>query len=151
MLIPTDVLVRALLANEIDATPLPGFLSDLEAILYTNSPTLTRDTAIGDLTQPTYTGYAAVAIVPSAIYYDEETGGYAINTQALEFRPTANPASPVTIVGWGLQNPTGPVLYAAEDFDAPQILTDTDSLIDIIGQIILGAVEGSWGQVTIVE
>lgn len=79
---PTDYLLDAIwtwLSATFLATPKGG--------LYTNNPTLTRGTLLSDLTQPTFAGYAEVALVPEALVIDAQ-GNYILKFETVTFQPS---------------------------------------------------------------
>jgi hypothetical protein len=115
--------------------------------LYTNSVVLTKDTALGDLTAPTYTGYAVSAITANGTAYtDDETDAASIlSNGTITFKPTNNTNLPQTINGVYLKG-NGGQLVAAANFDTPVTLTTSS---DAIVVAVKGTVDPT-GKVVIV-
>lgn len=82
--------------------------------LFTDNIVPSRQTKYADLTKPTFTGYAdidPITVLPDATF--DSTGAEVSVTDAIHFRATADPLTPVTVYGWGMQlgTPT-PTLFA---------------------------------------
>lgn len=110
-----------------------GVLNGMKMVLFTNQPSLNKDTVIGDLTPPTYTGYAAQTVTWSAARSDGN-GKLATFTGLVNWQPTADTVPGDTIYGYGLTDSAGTTLLAAEMLPAPQGLGLTTDYFGLIAE-----------------
>lgn len=108
-----------------------GILNGAKLVLFTNSLTLTKSTPLGALTQPTYTGYAAVVITWGAAVRDA-TGDIVTLSQSIPIQMGSSTDPSTTIVGYGVEDAAGANLLFAEVLDAPIPLVDNLSYFEII-------------------
>lgn len=105
-------------------------------ILATNNFQPTKGRALADLTQPTYTGYAAQAITWTGPNRDGANQSAAFGGLAL-FKMTNN-TNPTTCYGYGITDSGGTHLLGSELFaSGPLSLTDTFSQIGIVPELPL--------------
>lgn len=100
--------------------------------LFTGTPTLSEDTVLSDLTEPAFTGYARVAMTPGTIRRDA-AGNVILPLGKASFQPTADPVGTITVTGVFVVIDTD--LIVAEFLDAPWLVVNTGSAIDIIEEI----------------
>lgn len=110
-------------------TAVTGSLVGAEIHLFTNDYLPTGITVIADMTEATYSGYAAEAITWLAVSSADDGTIEVIGT-AGEFRPTDD-VVPNQCYGFWIENGAG-VLLAAGRFDAPPI-----PMIDALDALIL--------------
>lgn len=99
-----------------------GILNGAKVILATNAFTPTKLRVVGDLTQPSYGGYAPVAITWGAAARDQ-AGDIVTLSQLIPIQQTGGPVV-VTIYGYGLTDSGGTNLLLSELFAAPITLVD---------------------------
>lgn len=106
--------------------------TDWKLGLFTNTPTLTLDTVLADLTEPVYTGYARGQLTPGTVRQDG-AGNVVLPLGKASFQPTVDPVSTITVNGVFLM--CGTDLIGAEFLDAPWIITSTGSALDVIEEV----------------
>jgi hypothetical protein len=146
--VPNNVLLELLLSNEVlhaAAGPFSGALDLCKVCLFTNAASLGPTTAFGDLTPPTFTGYAQQTITWAAQHRRLPSGIY-INGGYHGFQKAAADPAP-TLYGWGLVDSTGLILYGAELFPQPVTLVTELDLLAFVPEFGLGA---DFGQVAMV-
>lgn len=112
-----------------------GVLYRSRMILFTNVIAPGKTTTLAQLTQPLYSGYASQQITWGAPTRDISLG---VGSQgsALTFQ-MANGATPTLVYGYGIVDPSGTILYGAENFaNGPVSLTDALSFVDIVAEWI---------------
>lgn len=131
-----------LVADAIEAAITGGTVK--VAGLFTNDPsTLNKDTVLADLTEPTFTGYARVAVAVGT--RRTNVNGDQISPLGKQtFQPTATPASPQTVNGWFLE--VDGDLYGWDAFTSPFTFTTTGDALDVISEIITRC-DTIWGGV----
>lgn len=104
--------------------------SGAKIILATNlfQPTKTR--LLADLTQPTYTGYAAIPITWSAATYDPN-GIVSVFSQLATFKATGGTPS-ATCYGYGIVNAAATQLLGSDTFAAPLGIQDLNATINVV-------------------
>lgn len=120
MLTTTEAYDDAALAALIAAATVLG--ADLKAGLYTNIIAPTKVLTIGDLTEPTYAGYARQAVVLGAPFRDPVNGICAV-AAGLTWQE-GGAITPVTVQGIFYTYGAGPALLAIEAFQSPISLVD---------------------------
>jgi len=110
-----------------------GILATPDMGLFINTPTLTVDSLLADLTEPTYTGYARAALVLEAVRKDL-LGSYIQPFASALFQPTNNTNLPEQINGYFVMATIAAVdtLLYAEYFDSPEVLSTSASGISVI-------------------
>lgn len=119
-------------------------------MLFTDDLTPDKNTALADLTAPTFTGYARQAFTAGAVYRDE-SGNWAITLGDAQFTATATPGSPQIVYGWAIVDDltTPTEIFAAGRLDNPRIFaTNGDGLV-LSGR--LGAQQDSGTTLTVTE
>lgn len=98
--------------------------------LFANNATISATTVLADLTEATFTGYAAVTTATwPAPALDGSNRGSSLNTQG-QFTPTAGGGSG-NIYGWYLTNSGGTVLYAVEKFASSPITVAQSVVLEV--------------------
>jgi len=100
-----------------------GILNGSKLILFTNSITLTKTTPLSALTQPTYTGYAAVVLTWGAAVRDS-VGDIVTLSQEVPVQMGAPADPPTTITGYGIEDAAAVNLLFAEVLASPLPLVD---------------------------
>jgi hypothetical protein len=108
--------------------------ADLKAGIFTNTPTITKQMVIADLTVPTYAGYAGQTVVMGPVQRDP-VNGICSFAAGLVWQETGA-ITPVTITGIYYTYGAGPLLLAVEIFDTPQTLVDALSAFTTVLQYI---------------
>jgi hypothetical protein len=139
MIVLTDDLTQALVAAAIEHVASGSFSGPLYSAsvqLFTNNISLTNATTLAELTAPTYTGYADLAITWSSVYKRSD-GVYAILSQLLTFTESS-PASVAQIYGYAVYTGTSPkVLQYAELFPEPVTLSDLLTPLNFLTEFAL--------------
>lgn len=118
-----------------------GALNGAKVILFTNAVTLTKLTTLADLTQPTYTGYAAVAITWGVAVRDA-AGDIVTLSQAIPVQMGA-PTDPDTkIKGYAVENSGATELLFAEVFPQQLDLVDDLTYYEIVVPFAPGKPQG---------
>jgi hypothetical protein len=125
-----DTLVAAAAINHTVAGNFDGPIYGSKMGLFTNSPTLSRTSVLGDLTVATYTGYALAALTWSAAQRKPD-GSIRSETGLVTFQPT-DAVTPNTITGYFVQSGTGSHLLWAAIFDSAIPLSDALSALGMI-------------------
>lgn len=123
---PTLALLNAI---EAAIAAIPVGPATYELVLFTGNPTLTENTVLSDLTQPTYTGYASVPLTAGTVRRDG-AGNVILPLGTATFQPTADPPSTITVTGVGII--TGTTLYLAEYLDVPWVITSDLDALDVV-------------------
>jgi hypothetical protein len=134
MLTLTNKLLKALLnsaGQHVVAGNYSGGLYGAYVGLITNTPALTPNSVIGDMQEPTYTGYARQAIGAPTGPYQDQDGSWDLIFATLAFQ-MANATTPTNVTGWFIADAlTAGNLLAAELFPTPIDLTTTDNVVPI--------------------
>ena len=120
MLTATESWDGAALASLIAGATLLG--TDLKCGLYVNSIAPTKKLAIGDLVEPTFTGYARQLVVMGPVFRDPINGISSI-AGALNWQMTGTPV-PSIIIGVFYTYGAGPALLGIDPFPQPVALND---------------------------
>lgn len=123
-----DAALAALIA---DATLLGA---NLKAGLYVNSPTISKQNVIADLTEPGYAGYARQAVLLGAPSRDPQNGIVSIAPGLVWQEGGA--ITPVTVNGIFYTYGVVPKLLGIEPFAVPQTLVDALSAFTTVLQYI---------------
>jgi hypothetical protein len=129
-LFDTDIVVVATQA----AAGVAGPLNASKMILFTNTPGLNKSSVLADLTQPTYTGYAAQALTWS-VPIRNAMNRIATHTGLLSW-VMGDALTPTTVNGYGITDTAGTHLLAAEYFPTPVGLVDTLSFLGVVSEWI---------------
>lgn len=121
-------------------------LKGAKCILFTNTPALTKDSVVGDLTQPTFPGYAS-AVVTWSVAKRDDAGNISVDSGLMKFQ-MSDATVPTIVKGYGIVDSAGTTLLAAETFDAPVDLTDALSICAFV--IDLSFNNADPGQATVV-
>jgi len=129
---PTTVFMSVLAdALEADAA------DDINIGLFTNELTPGPGTVLGDLTAPTFTGYAVVNN-PFGARRGNANGDIILPVGAATFQPTDTTNLPQTVVGSYLgREGTPDTLWLVEILDEPWEVVDTGSALDVIWEIYI--------------
>lgn len=149
-LIPTNAFLQKIMQNENlhDEDAFNGATDLLSLGLFTNEPSITRNSVYADFTKPTYTGYADITGVVWGSLYQRSDGGFARQTPLQTFQ-MGDADEPTTLFGYFVWLPSGTVLYMAEMFPTPvQLVSVLDALV-FASQFVLGG--SDWGTALIEE
>jgi hypothetical protein len=115
-----------------------GPLYGAQMILFTTPVALTAQTITSDLTQPTYTGYAAQDAVFGAPYRRTE-GGIAEDTPLITWQQASTPTV-TDVYGYAIVDTATPanLLFAETLPGGPYVLTDDLSAVLISAQFAVG-------------
>jgi hypothetical protein len=122
---------QALAALIADATALGA---DLKAGLYTNTPTITKQMVIADLTEPTYAGYVRQSVLMAPPSRDPQNG--IVSVGAALIWQEGGLITPETIRGIFYTYGAGPLLLGVEPFAVSQNLVDALSAFTTVLQYI---------------
>lgn len=133
-MVPSNPYKKAVLEGLIDTA---GLLDACFLGLFTNPITLTGQTLMADLTEPTsVAGYARLAAVWGPVSNGPNDG---YKTVAGTVQWNGDTAHPVTIIGWFLASAlTAGALKFAEVFEAPIPLPTDDDALTLILEYVLG-------------
>jgi hypothetical protein len=107
--------------------------------LFTNTPTITRNTVLADLTEATFVGYAQVTLTTFGAAFLDPSGNYAdIVAPLAQFTMTAT-TTLQTITGYFLLDKDG-IYVGAELLPAPIPLTSVGQTISILLAATQGAI-----------
>ena len=123
-----------------------GILNAAKVILFTNSVSITKTTPLSALTQPTYTGYAPVAVTWGAAARDQF--GDIVTLSQLVLIQMANALTPTTIIGYGLTDSAGANLLLAEVLATPLPLVDALTFFNLQVPFAPGNPQGKSALVT---
>lgn len=138
MALITTTAADLLMATGIDGSTTAAFTSTFSGaklILATNQFTPSKARVLADLTQPTFTGYAAIVLTWGVATYDP-TGQVVAFSQLCTFRATAGPVN-ITVYGYGITNPAGTVLFGSGLFSTPLTIVDTNSTVNVVSSLPL--------------
>lgn len=133
MQVLSNYLLNLLTGNAVAAAPVAlGPLDACKMILFTNVIAPTAATVLSDLTQPTYTGYVAIAVTWSSIF-TLPSGNYCVESTAILWQ-MGDGMLPTTIIGFALTDTGGHNLLLTEVFNAPRNLVLATDAITVIAQ-----------------
>lgn len=132
MLTTTELFDKAQLAASIASAVLLG--ADLHAGIYTNTPVITKQNVVADLTEPTYAGYVRQLVVMGPVIRDPVNGISALAAGLVWQEGGA--ITPVTINGVFYTYGAGNLLLGIDPFPTPQNLVDGLSAFTTILQYI---------------
>lgn len=110
-------------------------LDGAELVLFTNSPDIDKDTVAGDLTAPTFTGYAAAALTFAEVV--DSDGRKLASAGPITFSATNATNLPLTIRGAGVLNGGGDLICAGM-FTTPIIMTAADQPFHVSAKVPIG-------------
>lgn len=146
MQVPTSAFFKGAAANVVASVAALGILNAAKVGLFTNTPPLTENTVLADLTQPTFAGYALQAITWSAPFQQPD-GSWACQGGLYTFQATDD-LTPTVVTGVFVVSGAGTVLYLAEMANPPVNLPTSAQAMLVSPQIALG--NNGWGANTIV-
>lgn len=118
----TPTVMRAQLTELLDDLVGTVGLSEVfvgaEVHLYTNTPVIEPGNIVGDFTEATFTGYAAVTTVTWSAPGNVSNVGLAVHSQVLFTAGAITPPGE-TVQGYYLTDSGASNVYAAEQFDDP--------------------------------
>lgn len=117
-----------------------GILNGAKLILGTNTITPTKTTAVGDITQPTYTGYAPLTITWGSAVRDS-SGDIVTLSQECPIQ-MGDSVLPTTIKCWGLTDSGGTNLLMSEELASPLPLVDALTYFGLIVPFAPGNPQG---------
>jgi hypothetical protein len=126
------LLIRAY--DEVNLADLQTALADSDMHLFQNDVDPGPLTAIGDLDEADYTGYAAVNIVTWGAPFLDAEGLLAILSTVCIFRPTGTAITNV-IYGWYLTETGGDLVSAGRFANAPLSMASALNVIEVIGRM----------------
>jgi len=141
---PTTVFLDVI-ADAIEAAA----ADDINIGLFTGAPTLSPATVLGDLTAPTFTGYAVVN-VPFGTRRGNANGDIILPLPAASFQPTNTTNLPQTVTGVYLgAEGTPDTLWMAELLEEPWEVVSSGSALDVIMEIYVKADPNYGGYCTV--
>jgi len=137
MIVATSLLNKLFVKNPTLVGPLAGELSAVDLYLYVAALNPTVNTVYADMNQPTYAGYAPVAVVWNAV---AQIAPGIWEVTSLPFNVSiANTDPSTTIAGFGIALPGGgPDLYLAEDFPSTYTLINDTQVLTFVVKMIVG-------------
>jgi len=113
---------------------------DVNVGLFTGNPTLSPSTVLGDLTPPTFTGYAKVNVA-FGTRRSNANGDLILPIPAASFQPSNNTDLPQTVTGISIdmEDAGGDVLWLAELLEEPWEVVTSGSALDVICEIYVRA------------
>jgi hypothetical protein len=118
-----------------------GVLNGAKVILFTNAITPTKQTPLSALVQPTYTGYAAVAITWGSAVRDA-AGDIVTLTQSIPIQMGSSMDPETTIVGYGVEDSGAANLLFIEVLANPIPLVDNLTYYEIVIPFAPGKPQG---------
>jgi hypothetical protein len=118
-----------------------GILNGAKLVLFTNNLTLTKTTPLSALVQPTYTGYAAVAITWGSAVRDS-SGDIVTLSQAVPIQMGSSSDPETTITGYGIEDSGAANLLFAEVLPNPIPLVDNLTYFEIVVPFAPGRPQG---------
>lgn len=108
-------------------------------VLFTNDIALTRTLVPGDLTAPTYTGYASIPCTDNPLVsLDPATRDWLIQVFIdTNFKPTDEVNLPQTVVGWAVIDDAANTCLWIKKFDVPFIFVSSDVVLQFLKLIRL--------------
>lgn len=149
-LVLTNAALKTLVTNAVQASAgaVKGALNGAFVGIFTSVIIPRTTVVIGDLTEPTYTGYARVAVVWGSP--EKFTGGNwgAVGTQVLDFQMAPGDAA-VQVTGYFLASAiTAGELLGLAVFDTPVNLLDSDQILSLVPEFSLPA-STDWGEASL--
>jgi hypothetical protein len=122
-------LVNGLL-SALEAIPTAALLAGAKLHLFNNNIQISRHTALTDLIEPTWAGYAALLLpaLSGPIKLNDATFG--VTAEAV-FTATAAPTPADSVYGYFVTTGATPVLAIAERFDAPVTIAEVDDFVSV--------------------
>ena len=134
MLVASQALCKRLLVPAI--APTTGVLGKGVVMLFTNTITLTPDTAYADLTEATFNGYARSSVIVWLDPYVDQDGVVIVVGDRKAFVAGAAPVGGQTVQGYAViepaTSPAVPTLLFAENFDTPFQIVNPGDVIPLV-------------------
>lgn len=112
-----------------------GILEEPTLILFTNSPSEENPAyAVGSLTEPTFTGYAAVTALAFGTPYKDDDGKWRMNAPSHDFIRTGGVVDD-TIRGWAIVKADKTKLYALHVFPESVLLDAVGEGLTVIPSV----------------
>jgi hypothetical protein len=106
--------------------------------LITGTPVVTQDTVLGDLTQPTFGGYAVTALTSWGVTRRDGAGNYSKLGNSIAFNCTGTPHSDIVTGAILLDNTTTPdTLLGVQFFDTPVNITQIGNGLNYSPEVAL--------------
>lgn len=145
MQVVTDYFLKGCATN-LKGTALDGVLKGAKVGLFVNTPSLSQGTVIGDLTEPTFAGYAQQAVTWSGPFQQPDLS-WADQGGLYTFQATDD-LTPTVVTGVFLVDSAGTHLIAAELLAPPIALPSSAQALLVSPQIASG--NATWGANAIV-
>jgi hypothetical protein len=117
------VITPTLLAILNALTAMSAILNGAKVHLYANNAALGENTVLGDLTEATFTGYAASIALVWNPAYTQQDGTPTVDAPSVTFASTSPFTTGNTIYGFYVTNGAGSTLLYAQAFAAPQLIS----------------------------
>lgn len=143
-------LLASVLAEKIGSGGFTGPLNGLTLFLFSNQLLLSPQTAFGDLTESTWSGYARYANLGWGAPILQPDGTYTILSALVTFSASAvSTFVPGLVWGWGLiDTASTPHLIMAEQFSQPVAITNPGDGFGLVIEFnVLPLNQNSFGQV----
>ena len=109
-----------------------GHLDAATVHLFTNNIVPDVDTVVGDLTQASFTGYAASSAIEWGAVYNVD-GGKAVQGDRKQFTASADVDPQVAVYGYYLMSgDVTPVYLGAERFDTPVYIRNSGDAVGVV-------------------
>lgn len=123
-----------------------GILNGAKVVLFTNTLTPTKTTPLSALTQPTYTGYAPVAITWGSAVRDS-AGDIVTLSQGIPIQMGSSSDPQTTIRGYGIEDSGGVNLLLMEVLASPLALVDNLTFFEVVIPFAPGKPQGKTASV----
>lgn len=147
MNVMTDYFFKNAILNLKIAAAGVGVLNAAKLGLFTNTPPLSQTTVIGDLTEPTFAGYAQQAVTWSAPF-EQPDFSWATQGGLYTFQATDD-LTPTVVTGCFLVDTGGTHLIFAELFAVPVNLPSSAQACLVSPQVAAG--NSTWGSNTVIS
>jgi hypothetical protein len=128
-------LVESVTAGDYDGVLVPANVS---VGLITGTPIITQDTALADLTQPAFGGYAITPMTSWGITRRDNSGNYSKLGNSIAFNCTGTPHSDVVTGAFLVDNTTTPdTLLGVQMFDTPVNITAIGNGLNYSPEVLL--------------
>jgi len=108
---------------------------DCRLVLFTDPTTVDKDTVFGDLSEATFSGYAAIDPIPWGTITTDPTDGASDEAPDLTFTRTST-GSPETVRGWGIVTNDDDTLLACAILAVAKVFENAgDALIVNLSEI----------------
>jgi hypothetical protein len=117
------------------AVAVDGPLDGAKIHLFSGNTALTPGLVVGDLTEATFHGYAALSVTWGTPFFDPLTGLPTVTGGLSTFRSTSPFSGGQTINGWYITNTAGDTLLLARKFDLPVGVAAADQVIEVVASV----------------